>query len=187
MGTQYTDDGGLGDFIVGKATGAGYNFHSNLGAQLRQPSTQPVSYTPPKTEGAGTSNVLGVSNVQVIAKPVRQQTPEEILEMARRKANRSAITKRASYKQRLSGHVVSYLDVDGNLIVNGEGDLDTGQIVQSKEHLRRLKKAYRTYWEGRLEYSKDWKRSHTPAYRIYRDASERLQLLKKGRFLAPVC
>ncbi|MGP1394704.1 MAG: hypothetical protein ACTS3R_04270 [Inquilinaceae bacterium] len=49
MPTIYTKDSGLGDFIVGQATGVGYNFHSSLGAQYHQPYKPPVVSRPPST------------------------------------------------------------------------------------------------------------------------------------------
>lgn len=46
MSTIYTSDHGLGDFIVGMSTGAGYNFASRLGASCRQPVSGQVVATP---------------------------------------------------------------------------------------------------------------------------------------------
>ena len=46
MPTTYTNDGGLGDFIVGQATGVGWNAYSSLGASTRaQPA--PIPSLPP--------------------------------------------------------------------------------------------------------------------------------------------
>ena len=65
MGTEYTNDGGLGDMVVGKATGTGYNFPSSLGAQYHQPYSPPVSHAPPETDPV-------VDPVAVVAQPVRR-------------------------------------------------------------------------------------------------------------------
>ena len=40
MGTKYTTDEKLGDFIKGQATGAGYNDYSRLGASLYRPQAR---------------------------------------------------------------------------------------------------------------------------------------------------
>jgi hypothetical protein len=74
MGVKYTDDGGLGDFIVGEATGVGYNFHSSLGAQTAAkpapPPAQPVATAPPSD-----SPYAGVPPVRFIPARVPRRPP----------------------------------------------------------------------------------------------------------------
>lgn len=180
MGTEYTNDNYLGDMIIGGATGASYNSASSFGARTRVIPSAPKSYMPqkPTRDNAGT--------VGVVAGPVRQVTPEDLAEFARRDANRRAIARKAPFFKRLSGHVMSYLNADGDLIVNAEGDLHEGQVVARSEHLRRLEVAYQRFWETHLEVSEAQKNHDESAARLYRDASERMKLLKSGKFLAPV-
>ncbi|NRG18505.1 hypothetical protein HPQ64_12480 [Rhizobiales bacterium] len=178
MGTQYTDDGGLGDFIVGQATGVGYNFHSSLGAQCHQPYTPPAPYIPPKGRDSSAQTVIAP------AAPVQPLTPEQVAALKRRSANRAAYARRAPFFKRITGKVVSWLGEDGAVLANADGDLEAGEIVPRREHLRRLDTAYKKFWEHRLETFTD--NDDEDAFHYRRDAEERLLLLKRGRYLSPV-
>lgn len=179
MGTQYTNDRDLGDYIIGQATGVGYNAYSNLGAQHHQPAYTPPAVNVPTRQQSG-----GQQRFHGAAASAPTYTPEQIAEAARRRTQHQAFLRKAPFFKRLSGHVVSWLNADGQLLVGDEGDLATSEIVKRREHLRRMEAAYRDCWEKRFARFSD---SDVPnADHYLRDAEERLDLLKRGRFLAPV-
>jgi hypothetical protein len=116
----------------------------------------------------------------------RLLTAEEKAELRRRQSNLAIINKRAPLLQRLSGKVVSYLDVNGGLVVNSTGDLAAGDVVPRREHLRRLQKAYGELWEKLLDENLAKKDIDETAADLWRDATERLALLKRGYFMSPI-
>lgn len=61
MGTQYTNDNGLGDCIVGQATRVGYNFCSSLGAETAykpSPTVTPIIKSNPQQVLTATAPVI---------------------------------------------------------------------------------------------------------------------------------
>jgi len=61
--------------------------------------------------------------------PPRPMTQEERAEAARQRSNFSIITKKVSVWQHLTGMVISYLDADGALLADANGDLLNGEAV----------------------------------------------------------
>ena len=168
MGRNYTNnDDRLGDFFRGLATGASYNFHSWFGAGFRQP---PAPYGLPKPVGRNSRN-----EAVIVPQPIRPLTPEERAEWARWSANREIIVKKAPFFQRFSGKVHSYLDADGKLVVNANGDLVEGEVIPRREHLARVEKAYRRIWQALPQ-----------TYTAKLEICERMAKLERGYFISPV-
>lgn len=111
-------------------------------------------------------------------------SPQEKAELARRERNRKLIRQSAPFFKAISGHVVSYLDERGKLVVNGKKDLAPGEVVPQKVHLARLRLAHDTLWERILE-EEEQKDTELAGY-LCHDARERLTLSKRGRYLSPV-
>ncbi len=181
MGMHNTIDAGLGEFIVGKRTGSVQNFSNPLIAQPHNQSALPPTYAPPQP-GFGST----IPGLVIQPQLVQELTPKERADIRRRKANRAAITRKAPLLRRMTGRVVSYLDINGRPITNEKGDFANGDVVPRREHFRRLEKHYRNHWEELLEQREAIKDSSDHAARCYLDAYERLDLLTRGLFLAPV-
>lgn len=182
MGTQYTDDGGLGDFIVGQSTGVGYNFHSSLGAQTRTEVYAPPSIVPPNSPNRGTA----IGSTYPSSWREAPLTAEQKAELARRDSIRRLIKMNAPMLKRITRHVHTYLDCEGFLEVNSEGGVDQGDIVKTKEHFRRLEEFYRMFWTDMRELTQSGSSDDPRTRLLHQDAKQRLELLKRGRFLCPV-
>jgi len=180
MPTNYTNDGGLGDFIVGQATGAGYNAYSNLGAQYHKPAYTPPVYTPPRGQQTQTASPT------YVAQPQRPLTAEEKAELARRRRNINLITARPGFWQRMSGKVLSYIAEDGSFMVNEQGDLIAGELVPKEEHIKRLKAKYQRVWEARVKRLESAAEDDEEAKRQRADAQDRLLQLRMGTMLSPI-
>lgn len=179
MPTNYTNDGGLGDFIVGQSTGVGYNAYSNLGAQYHKPYTPPV-YSPPR----GTHSQS--QSTTYVAQPQRALTPEEKAENARRRHNVEMINARPGLWKRMSGKVYSYIAEDGSLIVNDQGDLITGELVPKEEHVKRLKAKYEALWETRVKRRENVADDDETAKRQRVDALDVLAQFRLGYMISPI-
>jgi hypothetical protein len=117
--------------------------------------------------------------------PYRPLSAKEKAEHARRERIRAAITRKASFWQRLSGKVISYLDEEGELLVVGS-EFAAGPVIPRADHLARLRKAYERLWQKRLDKHLPDRDTDETAAKWCEEASEKLALLKRGYFMCPI-
>lgn len=176
-GSPYGNDGGLGDFVVGQATGARYNTWSNLGADLRQPLNAPASSPLPRAKNNRSSSNL-------VGEPSRPLTAEQITAINLKRSRLHAYTRRAPLLKRLRGYVRTWLDADGIMMRDENGDLRETEVVPKQVHLQRLEKAYGRFWE---EQKNQFEGKQEPNALIwYTEAVERLALLERGKYISPL-
>lgn len=94
------------------------------------------------------------------------------------------ITRKPRIRLSLKGHVHSFLDDTGQPFLDGADEFRLGEVVPHKEHLRRLRRAYLSFWEDTLENARDSGRSD--AIHRAKDAEERLTLATCGLYISPV-
>ncbi|WP_192360235.1 hypothetical protein [Mesorhizobium mediterraneum] len=118
--------------------------------------------------------------------PYRLLSAKEKAERDRRERIKAAIGRRPSFLQRLSGKVITYLDKDGDLLMDSNGELAAGQAIHRSEHLARLRKAYEKLWQGSLDKHSPNRDADETAAKWCEEALEKLALAKRGCYLCPV-
>ena len=173
------------DYMDGFANGYGHNLYSQMGVNARNPAPEPCR--PPPEPKLPTFHYYSEPKKTVWLDLKPKSAAEEAKRRRhekRRRAERQLerIAKRPPLLSRMKGHVRSVLDCDGKPSLNAFGEFDSGEIIPHPEHLRRLKKAYASYWHDTLQRAVNG----YERWAKIEDAEERLALMEQGIYLSPV-
>ena len=159
-------DKSFGDYLVGKATGARYNFWSSVGADYHK---RPMSSS--RTSAPRPAPPTGAAAVEF--------SPEDLQSLYWRHANRPVVEAKAPLFKRLAGHVPTFFHANGAPAVALASLYITG-LVPASEHRRRLGESYRLFWENERANQGAISDSRTG------EATFRLEHLARGRLISPV-
>lgn len=189
------------DYQMGRQHGYATSPYGGLGARNRMEPPKPWT-PPPPVEQENSSMIAVPSNTGNdctlrwnLPKPetefersIRLAKEEaEALQRAeeqRRVRQLSTITRKPRLRLSLKGRVRSFLDDTGQPFLNIFNEFRLGEVVPHKEHLRRVRMAYLSYWEDTLENARD--SGDFDAIYYAEDAEERLTLAKSGLYVSPV-
>lgn len=189
------------EYQMGQLHGYATSPYGTMGARYRMEQPKPWS-PPPQVEPEKYTAISALPNIghdfKLSFKPSRPETEfERSIRLAREKAEAlqraeeqrrvrqlGIITRKPRLRLSLKGHVHSFLDDTGRPFLDGADEFRLGEVVPHKEHLRRLRRAYLSYWQDTLENACDSGRSD--AIHCAKDAEERLTLAKSGLYVSPV-
>ena len=166
----------FGEFLRGQATGyGGTSAWGQMGADLYRDPAAIAPVRRPKKPGPVVPGFVPESPAQ------REARLEREAAQARRAPWLNALRTKPGLLDRAQGKVCTFLDDDGDPIIDARGGFVPGEIVSGHEHRRRLAHGYKNFWR---RFLKGTERSPANAVAIAQ-AERRLAWAQRGIFVAP--